>query len=156
MRVLASMLFITAAVVQLLLGGLLIFSGQDQEHDARAEVGDLSSVSADLVSEEELAAMKATGDREAGGAGKQTQALGILALALAALLLVAALLVMLRKGPAPVRLAPGVLSMACLAAIWFLEGGPLTAIIALALLALGLILAGADAARNSTAKQVAP
>ena len=29
-------------------------------------------------------------------------------------------------------------------------------IIALALLALGLILAGADAARNSTAKQVAP
>ena len=143
MRILAGTLILVAAVIQLLLGVLLVFSAHNTEQEARAEAGDLSAVSADLVSEEELAAMRKVGDKEAGSAGQRPFLLGIAALALAALQLAAGVLTLLRRAPL-LMLCSGSLSLLCLAAALFLEGGGKTAGIASILLSAGLIIAGLD------------
>lgn len=152
MRALAGSLLIVAAVVQLLLGALLVLSAHTVKQEARAEAGDLSSVSADLVSEEELAAMRKKGEAQTRGAGMRPLLLGGVTLAAALLLLVSSVVTLLRRGGNLLRLGPGVLSLACLAAILALEGGARTALIAFGLLLAGLLLTVIDSRRAAAAR----
>lgn len=143
MRILASLFILTAAVIQLLLGGLLIFSAVEARDDARAEAGDLSSVSGDLVSEEELASMRAHGEKQAGSTGKAANYLGMAAMALGLFQLVAGVLALLRRALIFV-IAVAVASLACLMGMLLLEGGGNTAVMTLCLLATGLVLVGLE------------
>ena len=143
MRFIASPLLIIAAVVQLLLGGLVIFGAVEARDEARAEAGDLSSVSGDLVSEEELAAMRADGEKKAGRTGKFAHVLGMVTMALSLLQLVTGVLALLRRA-LPFVLIAGGLTLACLLAVLLLESGGNTVAMAMGLLAVGLIAVGLD------------
>lgn len=143
MRILASLFILIAAVIQLLLGGLLIFSATEERNDARAEAGDLSSVSGDLVSEEELTAMRAAGEKEAGSTGKRAYYLGMASMALGLLLLVAGALALLRRALIFVLLV-GLASMACLLGMFLMEDGGSIAAVGGSLLAVGMVLMSLD------------
>ena len=152
MRIVACLFLVAAAVIQLLLGGLVIFSAVEARQEARAEAGDLSSVSSDLVSEPELAAMRAAGEKQAGSAGHGAHALGMATMGLGLLMLVAGPLALLRRGTQFV-LGVGVISVGCLVATLLLENGGSTAATAAGLIALALVLVDLDRRRQLKASE---
>lgn len=114
MRIPAAILLITAALLELLLGGLLLVGSRYERFEARAEAGDLSAVSADLATPEQLAAMEREADRKTPAAGLRPLLLGLSCLAAAVAALVGGVLLLLRRAPlvSPLTAGLGVLAMA--------------------------------------------
>jgi len=147
MRIVASLFIVAAAVIQLLLGGLVLFSAVEARNEARTQAGDLSSVSSDLVSEKELAAMRAAAEQKAGSVGHGSRALGMATMGLGLLLLVAGPLALLRRGTMFV-LGVGVISVGCLLATLLLEGGGSAAATGAGLIAVAIVLVDLDRRRQ--------
>ena len=139
MRFLAAFLLLVAAVVQLLVGVGLVMASRQARDRARTEAGDLSSVSADLVTEQELSAMKAEGDRAAGSVGSTSLVLGAAVLVGAVALLVGGILLLCNRGRLVVLVAGGV-CLAGLGAVAGLDRPEIIQAIAAGLSALGMLL----------------
>jgi hypothetical protein len=98
MRVLAGILLLVSAVLQVLLGGGFVLSSKYQQFTAQLDAGDLSSVSKDLdVPDEELNKIHKAAEARAGSRHLRPLAVGIVLLALTLLQLVSGIVLFFRR-----------------------------------------------------------
>jgi hypothetical protein len=113
MRILASILLLASAVIHLLLGGGHLLSAKYEQ----VVTNDLSAVSGDLVSPEELARMQKVERLKSGPVGRRSTILGAVALGATLCGIVAAILLLARRAR---RLALGLVAIALAGAVGLL------------------------------------
>jgi hypothetical protein len=97
-RVIAGILLLVSAVLQLLLGGGFVLSSKYQQFTAQMDAGDLSSVSKDLdVPEEELNKMHKAAQEKAGTRHLRPLTVGIVLLVSTLLQLVSGIVLFVRR-----------------------------------------------------------
>jgi hypothetical protein len=133
MRIVASILLLASMIIQLLLGVGHILSAQYE----KITTNDLSAVSSDLVSPEELARMQKVERAKAGPVGRRSLILGGVAVGAALGQLVAAILLLARRAR---RVALGLCALGLCAAVGLLWASGVSVLGAIVCGALGLAL----------------
>ncbi|MCC6750944.1 MAG: hypothetical protein IT371_25030 [Deltaproteobacteria bacterium] len=149
MRIVAGIFLLVSALLSLVIGGGLALSSRYEKFQAQIRAEDLSTVSEDLVSPEELAKLKQRGKVQTRGAGLRPLAIGVGVGATGLLDLVAGILLLLRRGRRFV-IAVVVVSLLAVGVALALEGYLFLGGISLGL----LTVAGAAALRAPSARPV--
>jgi 1,4-dihydroxy-2-naphthoate octaprenyltransferase len=76
MRILSGTLILISACIALVLGVLQIFSSKYEVMDAKADVGDLSDVSGDLASPDQIKKERQAAEKKIGNAGMRSLLIG--------------------------------------------------------------------------------